>query len=294
MRVRNEIGIHNLHPILEASGYVSSYTLVRRSSSESQEMLTIEVGRKLLFLKCSKQSEAKDRFRSEYEGLKALEKAGINIPANLNRGESGEYAWLLMEFVPNGSPNSTSEKELGRQIALLHTSQAAKYGWESDNFIATLPQFNASDHHWWRFYGQQRLLPQVEMAGTKLPEQLKKRIRTVVQFGNDVFPAEKPSLCHGDLWSGNVLHAENGKVYFIDPAIYVGHREMDMGMTLLFGGFGKSFYESYQTHFPLERNWLKRVPITTLYPLLVHVNLFGESYIQKLEAALRLTEMEVL
>src|SRR6185503_2478435 len=95
----------------------------------------------------------------------------------------------------------------------------------------------------------------------------------------DIFPTEAPSLLHGDLWSGNFIIADNGNPCIYDPAVYYGHREMDLGMTKLFGGFDSRFYSAYHESFPLESSWQKRLDLTELYPLLVHAILFGGSYV---------------
>jgi fructosamine-3-kinase len=94
---------------------------------------------------------------------------------------------------------------------------------------------------------------------------------------NQLFPREHPSLLHGDLWSGNFMCSAKGPAIF-DPAVYCGHREMDLGMTKLFGGFDNEFYEAYNHTYPLEKDWQKRVPLAQLYPLLVHAILFGGGY----------------
>ena len=89
---------------------------------------------------------------------------------------------------------------------------------------------------------------------------------------------EKPSLLHGDLWSGNFMVTADGLPCLIDPAVYYGHREADIAMTQLFGGFQPEFYQAYNRAWPMEKDWQKRLDIFNLYPLLVHVNLFGGGY----------------
>jgi fructosamine-3-kinase len=98
---------------------------------------------------------------------------------------------------------------------------------------------------------------------------------------NNHFPTESPSILHGDLWSGNFLISSNGHVALIDPAVYCGHREMDIGMTKLFGGFNEKFYDSYNETFSLESGWRDRLALTQLYPILVHSVLFGGHYIER-------------
>src|SRR3990170_4265627 len=92
---------------------------------------------------------------------------------------------------------------------------------------------------------------------------------------------EKPSLLHGDLWAGNYLVDENGRVCLIDPAVYYGNREADLAMTKLFGGFTKEFYDSYNELYPLEDGYEYRENIYKLYHVLNHLNLFGSGYYQQ-------------
>ena len=100
------------------------------------------------------------------------------------------------------------------------------------------------------------------------------------------FNIEKPSLIHGDLWNGNYLVNNNGEPTLIDPSIYYGNREIDIAMTKLFGGFPREFYVSYNFDFPLIEEWEERVNIWNLYPLLVHANLFGDSYLKQIHSIL--------
>ncbi len=103
---------------------------------------------------------------------------------------------------------------------------------------------------------------------------------------DELFPKESPALLHGDLWSGNFMVSEKGLAVIIDPAVYYGHREMDLAMSQLFGGFDASFYEAYQRNFPLENGWQQRLDYCNLYPLMVHVNLFGGSYLESVKRIL--------
>jgi protein-ribulosamine 3-kinase len=102
-----------------------------------------------------------------------------------------------------------------------------------------------------------------------------------------LFPAEAPALLHGDLWSGNVLCDDHANPVLIDPAVYYGHREMDLAMTRLFGGFDAGLYAAYHAESPLEQGWEERADLCNLYPLMVHVNLFGGGYVAQVEAVLK-------
>ncbi len=294
MRVRKEIGRESIERILIESGLNPDYQILASSSSDVTQMLTLLTEKQSYFVKCSYDPSVEGMIEAEVDGLKALNSAGVRTPEFIKSGIADGWSWLLMEFIPVQTSNSEQQEEGGRQTAILHQTASSHFGWKSDNFISILGQSNTLYKDWWEFYKAERLLVQLRLAGERIPSKLRKRIEYIISSGANVFPEEHPSLCHGDLWNGNMLYGRNGKTYMIDPAVYFGHREMDLGMTMLFGGFSKEFYSSYQNHFPLEQHWQKRVPITTLYPLLVHVNLFGASYLNRLEEAVELTEMEVL
>ena len=100
-------------------------------------------------------------------------------------------------------------------------------------------------------------------------------------------PAEPPARLHGDLWGGNLLTDEHGAPVLIDPAVYGGHREVDLAMMQLFGGFSARVFDAYHEAHPLAPGWRERAPLYQLYPLLVHVNLFGGSYLGGVRRALR-------
>ncbi|MCE3259411.1 MAG: hypothetical protein K0S12_1052, partial [Bacteroidetes bacterium] len=104
----------------------------------------------------------------------------------------------------------------------------------------------------------------------------------------DLFPEETPSLLHGDLWSGNFMVSASGQACIYDPAVYYGHREMDLGMTKLFGGFDNEFYSAYEETYPLEKNWRERLLLTQLYPVLVHAVLFGGGYADSARRTMRM------
>jgi fructosamine-3-kinase len=150
----------------------------------------------------------------------------------------------------------------------------------TNNYIGSLNQKNDYCDTWSEFYATQRIMPLIRLAfdqhkctkeDVALTESLCKRLYTL-------FPEEKPVLIHGDLWSGNFMSDADGQPVIYDPAVYYGSREMDVAMSLLFAGFDKSFYEYYNDAFPLESNWKGRIQLCQLYPLLVHLNLFGGHY----------------
>ena len=104
---------------------------------------------------------------------------------------------------------------------------------------------------------------------------------------NIIFNQEKPSLLHGDLWSGNYMCNTSSRPVLIDPAVYFGHRSMDLAMTSLFGGFDKHFYDAYHYHFPFPPGYTEQWEVCNLYPLLIHLNLFGAGYLAQVENILK-------
>jgi len=148
---------------------------------------------------------------------------------------------------------------------------------------------NHKHNSWTDFFREERLEKQVRLARNN--DIIDKRV--VSAFDNfyakldNVFPKEPPALLHGDLWAGNFMVNEVGAPVVIDPAVYYGNREMDLGMTTLFGGFDRQFYISYNNYFPLENGWEKRLDYCNLYPLMVHVNLFGGSYVSSVLSILK-------
>jgi fructosamine-3-kinase len=143
-----------------------------------------------------------------------------------------------------------------------------------------LQQINDETNSWAEFYMANRIEVQVKMAvdkGVWGAEMVRKSNRLYVELEN-IIPRENPALLHGDLWSGNIMATENDAPVIYDPAVYFGHREMDLAMTKLFGGFTPNFYEAYTAEYSLEPCFETRAQIHQLYPILVHVNLFGGGY----------------
>ena len=241
-----------------------------------------------------------DFFRVEAEGLEALAGAGaVRTPAVLARSREGdEVSWLLLEWIHEAGPDGGSWRRLGRALAKLHRGPCGDghYGWHSDNVIGSLPQPNRWTDDWGTFWAELRIRPlarELHTRGTLTARKLDTIESAADRVGTLLTPAaatDGPSLLHGDLWSGNVLFARSedgsggGDPVLIDPAVYVGHREVDLAMSRLFGGFPRSFYGGYEEEWPLQPGQARRRPAYELYPLLVHARLFGGGYV---EAAVR-------
>ena len=247
------------------------------------------------FLKWS-EGEAGRTFEAEAAGLRALRAADapLVVPEVLAAEDAagGRPGFLLMDWIEAGRPVGRFWAGFGEALAALHrhTEPEGRYGFERANFIGRLPQSNAWRTDWPDFFRSQRLAPQIAMARDSgrwrsgwdaLADRLLARL-------GDLLPARPPaSMLHGDLWSGNVLTADDGRAALIDPAAYFGHREADLAMTELFGGFDGRFYDAYRAAWPLEPGYAERREVYNLYHLVNHLNHFGAGYAGGVERVLR-------
>lgn len=255
-------------------------------------------------------------FACEADGLHRLREAGADLPqvvavrdarqqttgspaASLaaqdgpqDGPEDAGAPFLLLEWIQPGRWTSARMRELGRQLAAVHRVEAETYGLPTDNFIGLLPQPNRPFDDWCAFYREMRLGVQYEMAarrgriapGSRRAKAMERLLERLERW----LPKRPPaSLLHGDLWSGNVLAGADGRNVFLDPAVYAGHREVDVAFSEYFGGFSPEFYDGYAEMYPLEPEYRERRPLYQLYYLLVHLNLFGESYGPAVDAVLR-------
>lgn len=222
-------------------------------------------------------------FEKEAKALKALaDQAGlISVPQVIKHGLAGNEQYLLLEWIDKGKPVKDSMERFGRAMANMHQKAAPYFGWEEHNFIGSLPQENTIHDSWYSFYKECRIMALVQVL-FNTGAFSKQDIAVAEALCGKIsqrFPQEIPSLLHGDLWAGNFMITSSGDAAIFDPAVYYGHREMDIGMTKLFGGFDQRFYDGYNSIYPLEKHWLERLPLTQLYPVLVHAILFGGHYI---------------
>ena len=223
----------------------------------------------------------KDMFEKEFSGLQLLyQTKTIKIPEPILHGSFNSHIFFVIEFIQKGNPAKNFWQEFAQQLAALHKHSNERFGLRDNNYIGSLHQQNNFCDSWAGFYATQRILPLMQLAfnQNKCNKEDVKQAEKLCNRFNDLFSEEMPSLIHGDLWSGNFMCNESGKPVIYDPAVYYGNREMDIAMSLLFGGFDKSFYEHYNEAFPLQPNWKERIELCQLYPLLVHFVLFGGHY----------------
>jgi fructosamine-3-kinase len=245
----------------------------------------LETNEGIFFLKINFDHE-RNILAKESEGLQKLQKSTfLKIPQTFGHGRIGDYNYLLSEFIPSTRHQLDYWEELGLGLAHLHLNHSREFGLDSDNYIASLSQKNHFTENWLDFFIEQRLEPMLGMAyfDKLIPIDFLKKFQAIYSHLESLFPKEKPSLLHGDLWSGNVICDQDGKPCLIDPAIYYGHREMDLAFSRLFGGFDSRFYEAYESILPLEPDFESRMGVYNLYPLLVHLNLFGTAYLPGIE-----------
>ena len=197
--------------------------------------------------------------------------------------------FLVLELVATGAPARDFDEKLGRGLAALHRRGAPGFGLDHDNFIGWLPQANAAAGSWPAFYRARRLEAQLRRAADAgvATSRMRQGFERLFEVLEDLSArAEPPARLHGDLWGGNLLCDDAGAPCLIDPAVYGGHREIDLAMMRLFGGFGARVFDAYDEAWPLADGHRERVSLYQLYPLMVHVNLFGGSYVGSVEAAL--------
>ena len=225
---------------------------------------------------------------AEAAGLRELaDAAALRVPGVLAVGLAGSQAFLALEWIEFRAATSRTEARLGGLLAAQHRVTAPRFGWHHDNTIGATAQSNAWTDDWPRFFADRRLGFQLDLAaqhghsgrlierGHRLCEQLDVLLR-----GHRPLP----SLLHGDLWGGNWAADESGKPVVFDPAVYFGDREADLAMTRLFGGFGRAFYDAYESAWPLAAGATLRFDLYNLYHVLNHLNLFGGGYRGQAEA----------
>ena len=247
--------------------------------------LTLNTGDKI-FMKANAKSNAAF-FTAEAAGLSAIASTkAISTPkiicTGTDDGEDVGYSFLLLEFIKSSGKISTYWETFAQELAAMHKADVGKeFGFSQDNFIGARPQQNTLASSWISFFRDQRLAPQFKAADSYFtPADREKITKLLDNLDRFLIEPEQPSLLHGDLWSGNVMCGSDGKAMLIDPACYVGHREADLAMTELFGGFPQSFYDVYKEAFPLQPGYEERRDLYNLYQLLNHLNLFGPTYLE--------------
>lgn len=257
--------------------------------------LTLNTG-DTIFMKANAKSNAAF-FTAEAAGLQAIASTqAIGTPKILctgtDDGEDVGYSFLLLGFIKSAGRRKDYWETFARELAAMHKADTRKlmmvehvettctFGFTQDNFIGAGAQKNTPASKWIDFYRDCRLAPQFQRADSYFTAEDRAKITKLLDRLKDfLIEPEAPSLLHGDLWSGNVMCGPDGKAMLIDPATYVGHREADLAMTELFGGFPPEFYQAYREAAPLQPGYEERRDLYNLYQLLNHLNLFGPTYL---------------
>jgi fructosamine-3-kinase len=199
---------------------------------------------------------------------------------------------LAIEYIDArpGLDSAAAERHLAEIVAALHGKRGARFGFERDTAIGGLPQPNGETEAWTAFFREQRLLFMAREAMTagRLPVNLMARIERIAARLERFLPADvAPSLVHGDLWHGNVLSRGERVLGLIDPALYFADPEIELAFMTLFGSVGERFFAAYAERRPLAPGFFEeRRDLYNLYPLLVHVRLFGGAYVPQVDASL--------
>ena len=240
------------------------------------------------FCKTNSASKFPHLFEKERNGLALIEKQNIRkVPTLIAYDILDDQQILILEWIEEGTKDNQFWKTFGEQLARLHQISSKQFGLDENNFMGSISQSNKQHQNWISFFKEERLQPLVKtcidnkLFSSKQQSQFEAFYQRLPQIFND----ENPTLLHGDLWSGNYMCSKNQPV-LIDPAVYFGHPSVDLAMTTLFGGFDKKFYEAYHYHKPLPANYEEQWEVCNLYPLLIHLILFGKTYLAKIQQTL--------
>ena len=228
-------------------------------------------------------------FTTEATGLAWLgDASAVDVPRVLAVSDA-PTAFLALEWVEPGSAGPSTEADLGRRLAELHRAGAPSFGREDRRTTGSRALPNEPTATWAEFYAGMRLLPLASLAADAgaLPATAIERLERLADRLDIVGgPPEPPARLHGDLWAGNRLVGLGGRSWLIDPAAHGGHREFDLAMMRLFGGFGAECFAAYAEEFPLADGWSERVALHQVAPLVVHAIKFGGGYVHAAIAAI--------
>ena len=261
--------------------------IVKLTGGDINEVYQAFLPEKSVVIKINNSQSLPQLFEKEKHGLELLSKSTFIVPKPIKTGAIDDTPFLIMDYIEQGSELNWAV--FGEKLAQLHQIEGKYFGLDHDNYIGSLEQINQECGAWSEFYTNHRLLALTAKARDQGLFEKKHCIwiEKLCQRLDELIPTYKPSLIHGDLWSGNLLMHTSGHPVLIDPAVYYGHPEMDWAMLSLFGSYPEEAMDYYQNHYPLERGLNERIDIHQLYPLLVHLMLFGEGYLNGIESTLK-------
>ena len=225
-------------------------------------------------------------FEAELLGLQSLaDTQQVRVPSPIGTCRSHEHSFLVMNWISIGESNRSTHETLGRELALMHRFESVTdFGYDLDNFIGSTPQLNRWNSSWKDFFLLQRLEPQLRIAKSNgYGTHFRNSDKLLINVEGLLNDSPKPSLIHGDLWSGNFMVDLQGNPILIDPAPYWSDREAEFGIVTMFGGFESGFFDAYQETLPFEPGFEQRLQAYQLYHYLNHLNLFGGSYLGQVQ-----------
>ncbi|MEM7513105.1 MAG: fructosamine kinase family protein [Bacteroidota bacterium] len=226
----------------------------------------------------------------EAKGLQLLRSTQtFRIPEVILQKNTEQHCFLLLTYIQPGRLDNNYWTYFGRTLAKLHLHSSPNFGLGYDNYIGALPQDNSQSSDWISFFRERRLQPMVEMARKKglMPSTVSGKFDNLYQNLSSLLPEESPACIHGDLWGGNILCGAEGLPVLIDPSVHYAHREIELAFMTMFDRIPAQFYEAYEEVFPLKKGYKERFRLYNLYPLLVHLNLFGAGYLNSIQISLK-------
>lgn len=261
--------------------------IVKLTGGDINEVYQVFLKEKSVVIKINNSQSIPQLFEKEKKGLELLSKSTFVVPKPIKTDSIDNLQYLIMDYIEQGSELNWAV--FGEKLAQLHQIQEKYFGLDHNNYIGSLKQVNQECGAWSEFYTNHRLIALTAKARDQGLFEKKhcNWVEKLCQRLDELIPACKPSLIHGDLWSGNLLIDTSGHPVLIDPAVYYGHPEMDWAMLSLFGSYPVEALDHYQNLHPLEKGLNERIDIHQLYPLMVHLILFGKGYLNGVESTLK-------
>ncbi|WP_332238692.1 fructosamine kinase family protein [Sporolactobacillus sp. KGMB 08714] len=248
----------------------------------------IDTGKENYFL-LYQPNQSKSFYAGEIAGLNAFKEAGILAPRVIAGGQTNKGAYLLLNYLEHGTGK---QSDLGKLVAHLHhyKSPNGRFGFDYPYSGSSISFNNDWTDSWTDLFVNRRLdvlaaLLQKKRLWTSHEVKLYEKSRDLI-VSELAHHTSKPELLHGDLWGGNYMFLADGSPALIDPAAVYGDRELDIGVTTVFGGFTSEFYRAYTAAYPFDKGFEKRLTFYQLYYLMVHLHKFGASYAGSVSAKL--------
>lgn len=243
----------------------------------------------LFFVKMHPVGNLPKLFESEQLAIKSIRKTSTVAAVNpIGIVEFNDKKIFFLDFVEQTPPSKNFWGDFGTSLANLHKCSRVNFGFGEDNYLGSYLQKNKPSNNWDSFYIHNRLMPAVKSASKQLllNESHQGKFERFNDLAEFAFTQEAPSLLHGNLRRHHVLTSHEGNALLCNPSSYYGHREMDIAMTKMSGGFEQAFYEAYFATYPLSSDWEIRLDFCQIYYELVNLCNYGAPYLPAVEARL--------